>query len=48
MRLPKLAHVKFVRTKGKVYAYFDTGKDSAALVSSPASAALNVARGAAL
>ena len=25
-RLPKLKHVKFVRTKGQVYAYFDTGK----------------------
>lgn len=25
-KLPKLKHVKFVRAKGKVYAYFDTGR----------------------
>jgi integrase len=28
-RLPKLKHVKFVRSKGTVYGYFDTGKKDA-------------------
>ncbi|WP_159975779.1 MULTISPECIES: tyrosine-type recombinase/integrase [unclassified Novosphingobium] len=28
-RLPKLKHVKFTRSKGKVYAYFDTGRKTA-------------------
>ncbi|GEM_PF-6054522 len=25
-KLPKLQHVKYVRSKGKLYAYFNTGK----------------------
>ena len=29
-KLPKLEHVKYVRAKGKLYAYFNTGRKNSA------------------